>query len=494
VLTIRSTAPARGTLAIVFLASLTAQPVFPSDQIKIPFAVPNGVALRIILPKRVLIRHAGQPIEGLLAEPVYAYDREVLPAGTEVLGHLANVQPVSHWRRAQEIMDGNLAPLHTVEVQFDTLVLNGNRRIPISTSVAPGAARMSDLEISTSQGTAKSTHLVSGVVVYCKRQITSRERAAMALMRGPGKRQRIMNDAKSWIKSKLPYHREEFPSGTVFTAELTRPLNFGTETRPAGDLLRPLHVSLLAPDGVLHARLSTPLSSATAHVGTRVEAIVTQPVSSPSGQLVIPEGTRLTGTVVQVQAARKLNRDGNLRFRFRRLDVQGLSPEKIEGSLEGVEAPCAEDLELDSEGGIRPKPSMQKYIAASLAVLATVWTATPTFDNRRSSQGAVPGQDHAAGEVAAGGWKLGLLGSLVTLAAQSRAVTAGFGAYGAAWSIYSHLLARGRDVVLPANTPIEIRFESRRAQASGNGRPPGTPSSRRPRLIDQASSLAEEAQ
>jgi len=46
----------------------------------------------------------------------------------------------------------------------------------------------------------------------------------------------------------------------------------------------------------------------------------------------------------------------------------------------------------------------------------------------------------------------------VALGAQYRPVTAGFAAYGAARSVYSHLLSRGQEVVFPEDTPMQIRF------------------------------------
>ena len=47
---------------------------------------------------------------------------------------------------------------------------------------------------------------------------------------------------------------------------------------------------------------------------------------------------------------------------------------------------------------------------------------------------------------------------MITLLAHSRPVSAGFAFYGAGWAVYSHLVARGVDVVFPKNTPMEIRF------------------------------------
>jgi hypothetical protein len=47
---------------------------------------------------------------------------------------------------------------------------------------------------------------------------------------------------------------------------------------------------------------------------------------------------------------------------------------------------------------------------------------------------------------------------VISLLAHSRPVSAGFAFYGAGWSVYSHFVARGVDVVFPKNTPMEIRF------------------------------------
>jgi hypothetical protein len=47
---------------------------------------------------------------------------------------------------------------------------------------------------------------------------------------------------------------------------------------------------------------------------------------------------------------------------------------------------------------------------------------------------------------------------VVFLLASSEQVTAGIAFYGAGWSVYSHAVARGSDVTLAKNTPMEIRF------------------------------------
>lgn len=54
-----------------------------------------------------------------------------------------------------------------------------------------------------------------------------------------------------------------------------------------------------------------------------------------------------------------------------------------------------------------------------------------------------------------------LVGMIISIAARSRLVAAGFGAYGAANAIYSHFLARGRDVVYPKDMAMVIGLGTR---------------------------------
>jgi tRNA A58 N-methylase Trm61 len=55
---------------------------------------------------------------------------------------------------------------------------------------------------------------------------------------------------------------------------------------------------------------------------------------------------------------------------------------------------------------------------------------------------------------------------VVGIAAQSRVVSAGFGSYGAAMSVYHHFLARGRDVVYPKDMAMVVGLETRDAKSS----------------------------
>ena len=86
------------------------------------------------------IKHLGEPIQGQLVEPVYVFDRVVLPAGTVVEGHVAEIGGVPVRRRLQAILSGNFTPARDVRAQFDTLVLSDGSRLPLRTSLSRGTA------------------------------------------------------------------------------------------------------------------------------------------------------------------------------------------------------------------------------------------------------------------------------------------------------------------------------------------------------------------
>ena len=61
--------------------------------------VDAGVPLRVYLTKR-LSKRLNEPVHAKLLDPVFAFDREVIPAGTEVLGRVSRLDPTSKMSRA----------------------------------------------------------------------------------------------------------------------------------------------------------------------------------------------------------------------------------------------------------------------------------------------------------------------------------------------------------------------------------------------------------
>jgi hypothetical protein len=51
------------------------------------------------------------PVEAKLLEPVFAFDREVIPGGTAALGKVVRTQPVRKWQRVSAILNGDFTPL-----------------------------------------------------------------------------------------------------------------------------------------------------------------------------------------------------------------------------------------------------------------------------------------------------------------------------------------------------------------------------------------------
>src|SRR4030088_764125 len=77
-------------------ASTTSSPARPQ---LIPLTVPIGTPLKVDLDQEVRVRKVGQPVHGKTAEPVYAFDKLVVPAGTEVIGQISAIDRVSNSRR-----------------------------------------------------------------------------------------------------------------------------------------------------------------------------------------------------------------------------------------------------------------------------------------------------------------------------------------------------------------------------------------------------------
>src|SRR5271155_4836093 len=73
----------------------TAPAAKPSPNQTIPLIVPTGAAVQVVLDKEVRIEKVGQPIHGRIIEPVYAFDRVVLPVGAEVTGQITKLEGVS---------------------------------------------------------------------------------------------------------------------------------------------------------------------------------------------------------------------------------------------------------------------------------------------------------------------------------------------------------------------------------------------------------------
>ena len=282
-------------------------------------------------------------------------------------------------------------------------------------------------------------------------QVLNQEEAAINNVTAPGKVQRL----KAALSARLPYHRPSLPVGTNFTAELKSPLTFGSET-PTLQQLEKMG-GPIPPGSLVHVRLISPLSSATDHRDTPVRAVVSQPLFSSDHTLILPEGARLNGTIMEVVPARLFARNGQLRFTFRQLELTPGTTRKVEASLQGIDADSGSHLQLDAEGGAHAVTPKTNYVMPAIDVFLAATSLD--LDEGRGIHGGAAGQSADYGGAGIrGAAGLGFAGAVISLLAHSRPVSAGFAFYGAGWSVYSHFVARGVDVVFPKNTPMEIRF------------------------------------
>src|SRR6266403_201291 len=119
--------------AFIFLSTLQAEEASGGAQTReIPLSVASGAPLRLYLTKRVPKR-LGAPVEGKIIEPVFAFDREVVPAGSTVTGKVSQIQPVSKQQRLRAILNGDFTPLHNAQVEFSNLILPGGRTLELHT-------------------------------------------------------------------------------------------------------------------------------------------------------------------------------------------------------------------------------------------------------------------------------------------------------------------------------------------------------------------------
>src|SRR5712671_5959153 len=104
----------------------------PPAPVVAPLTVDVGVPLRLYITHRLPMR-TGKPVRAKLLEPVFAFDRIVLPAGAEVEGRVTKLDPAPKLVRLEAILGGDFTPLHKARVQFSTVLMPDGQRLPIHT-------------------------------------------------------------------------------------------------------------------------------------------------------------------------------------------------------------------------------------------------------------------------------------------------------------------------------------------------------------------------
>jgi hypothetical protein len=375
------------------IAATQPQPTSPqtsSEPHTIAMIVPNGTPLQIALDKEVRVRKVGEPITGRVVQPVYVFDRLVIPVGTMAIGKISSIDPVPGRTRTLSALNADFTPSRKLSVAFDELILPDGRHIALHATVVPG----------------------SGQVI---RLVTADEH-----------KKNVVKDAAA--------------------QKISQPLEFGSESVSANTLSA---IGTQPPPGSLvHAVLLTPLNSATTLKSADVEAELSQPLLD-QGRLILPAGTRLRGSVLQVRPARRLHRNGQLRIVFREVILPNGAVQTVDTRLQGIQSDSADNARLDSEGGAKSTSSKTRYLSTG----ASVGLALIGSGGRKDVGDASPTAGGATG--------FKLIGLIVGVAIRSHTYGIFMSAYGGGRSIYNNFLGIGRNAVFPKDTVMQIGFGNR---------------------------------
>jgi hypothetical protein len=278
----------------------------PSKSQTIEMTVPNGTPLQIALDKEVRVRKVGEPITGRVMQPVYVFDRLVIPVGTAATGRISAIDPVPGRMRTLDALNADFTPAHKLTVAFDELILPDGRHIDLHATVVPGSGQVIRL-VTTDE---HKKNVVKDAAAQKMDQARAQWNNAMKQVESPGRAHLVTR----YAVAQLPVHPQYIDAGTLYSAEVSQPLDFGSESL-SSDILSAIGTQ--PPTGSLvHAVLLTPLNSATTLKSADVTAELSQPLLD-QGRLILPAGTRLRGSVLQVRPARRLHRNGQLRIAFR---------------------------------------------------------------------------------------------------------------------------------------------------------------------------------
>jgi hypothetical protein len=420
----------------------------------VDLVVQQGRPLRIALDGRIRLRGVGQIVSGTLIEPVYAYDRIVLPAGTKVLGHVAKLEAVPPRARVHAILNGDFTPLHRATLTFDSLAPTPGAVIPIRTEVKSATERVT----LQARSAAREKGIVgaTGDAVAGRAKDTFEDaRRTLTAIKRPGRLQRL----KQALVGGLPYHPQYLSEGTVYTAELLAPLRFGVvdaiEAAPSG--------TAPAPASILQARLLTALDSARSARASAAQAALIAPLFSADHRLILPEGTILTGEVTYARRARAFHRNGQLRFLFQTVQVPAGAQETMRASLYSAQVSRNQRVAIDDEGGATIENSKARFLAPALGTLALAASLHRRVDYDTDGLGPESQYGSVESRGLGGLFGLGFLGA--GLSQISRPVAVALGAVGVMRTVYGSVFGRGREVTFPIDTVIEVQLGAEPARA-----------------------------
>jgi hypothetical protein len=450
---IRGASAALHEPAVVSPDAVIAALLEPPLALTIPLRVEKGMPLQVALDEEIHIREAGQPIHGKIVQPIYAFDHIVVPVGTQVEGQITKVGDIAGRTRTFSALNGNFTPDHAIELEFRTLVLADGTRIPVHTVVTPGSGRVLEFVKPKESEHNGPQGAVSREITAAKQEAKRTWEEAKRQVSEPGKMHRL----ERYLVGQLPVHPQYLDPGTLYSAELQEPLEFGSE---------PLTPEMTAsiggtpPEGsVVHALLLTPLSSATTQVDDPVEAVLWQPLFDGE-KLILPAGSRLKGKVLQARPAHKPHQNGQLRIVFHQLAPPDGVEQRVNAVLAGVEAARSDHVELDAEGGAESTSPPTRYLSTALTIALAAASSGSDGDHHDIGDAAGSTAGNTSNRIAGGVGGFKLIGLAMGIFVHSQPLGLAMGAAGASRSIYTNFIGPGHDVVFPKDTAMEISLSA----------------------------------
>jgi hypothetical protein len=435
--------------SLVISLALATTAIGQSNESTVDLVLQAGRPLQVALDTRITVRHVGQPITGTLVEPVYVYDRIVLPVGARVSGHIDRLEPAAKKRRLMAMLGGDFSPHRRVVVKFDTVTIGEGDPIAIETVVTGGGVRVKR-EVAGGTPTEGADEGKTSAARRARDKAAEEAHAAIDLLKEPGKAERL----KEVAINALPYHPELLSKGAVYNVQLLKPIDFGTVTPTP---LAPPN-SLPAPDSILTARLTTTVTSGVSPRGTPIPAVLTHPIFSDQHDLILPEGTLLMGEVTYSTQARHMRRNGKLRVLFSSVQPPSQSSRPLLASLYSVQAGAAEHLVVDEEGGTSITNPKTRFIAPAVAALALAGSVHQEPDRPEPDDPFDAGemQGNPGAQTLGGFVGFGFAGAFIGQLWRPAAIA--FAALGLTRSVYSTVFAKGHDVSFAVDTPIQVRL------------------------------------
>jgi hypothetical protein len=405
----------------------------------VALSLPVGTPLQVALDREVRVKRVGQPLQGHLLQPVYAFDHLVLPLGTKVQGHIAKIGSPGGKQLTLSILNADFTPARPIQVSFDEIVLANGKHLPLHAAVVPGSGQVIRLvDSGSANGPAKSG--LSAKIAEAKQEWQQ----AMQQVKQPGK----LHRAWRMGLEQLPVRPQYIDAGTLYYADLQEPLKFGSET------VNPQELQSIGtpppPGSLVRASLITALDSGTTKHGAAVQAVVSKPLFA-GDRLILPQGTLLNGSVLQVRPARRMKHNGELRIAFHELVLPSGAAFRVDTTLKAIQAAESASPSLDQEGGAKATNPKSRYVTTGISVsLALVGSGGKNDVGN-------------AGPAAGGATAFKLVGVAVGLAVRSHTLAILTSAYGGSRSIYTNFFGRGRNISFPRDTSMEIGFGDRTA-------------------------------